>query len=199
MRFTIRMLFAGCVAFSCAANSANAATIFMANLTGDQEVGPVVTDAVGTGTFILNDDQTELSYSIEIFGLDLGNIRTPEDDDNLTRAHLHNAPAGVNGPVRFGILDPQHDMDDRVISVNDGDMGSIVLQGVWGAEDEANGAAALPGEVPELLAGNFYINIHTPGNPGVEIRGQLFVVPEPAAVALASLAILGIATFRRRG
>jgi len=193
------MLLAGCVAFCCAANSANAATIFLADLTGDQEVpNPVVTNAYGTGTFILSDDQTELSYSVEIYGLDIGDIRTPEPDDNITGTHLHNAPAGANGPVVFGMIGPQHDVVDRKITINDGNAGSIVLEGIWNVADEAEGADALANQIGNLLSGDIYINVHTPGNGGGEIRGQLYVIPEPAAVGLAGLAVLGIAAARRR-
>jgi hypothetical protein len=60
---------------------------FTANLDGSQENPAVTTTATGTGTFVLNADATELSYSITINGL------TP------TAAHFHNAPAGTNGNV----------------------------------------------------------------------------------------------------
>jgi hypothetical protein len=39
------------------------------------------------------------------------------------------------------------------------------------------------GQATDLFAGKLYINIHTPTNPGGEIRGYL-VVPEPSSLAL---------------
>jgi hypothetical protein len=46
--------------------------------------------------------------------------------------------------------------------------------------------------------GQSYFNIHTTINPGGEIRGQLFAVPEPASLVLLGSAILGFCAIRRR-
>ena len=46
--------------------------------------------------------------------------------------------------------------------------------------------------------GQTYFNIHTTINPGGEIRGQLFAVPEPASLVLLGSAILGFCAIRRR-
>lgn len=66
---------------------AAAATQFTAVLDGASSGTP--SPATGTATLLLNDAQTELSYTITYSGL-LG----PE-----VAAHFHNAPPGVNGPV----------------------------------------------------------------------------------------------------
>lgn len=68
-------------------------TNFETILSGDQEVPPVDTPAMGVGTFVLSEDQTMLSYEITFEGL-----VAPE-----TAAHIHNAPVGVNGPVVFNL------------------------------------------------------------------------------------------------
>jgi len=198
MNLRTRLLLSVVVVCCCAADDTDASMIFYADLSGDQEVGPVVTDASGTGTFVLNDDETELSYSVEIFGLDIGNIRTPEDDDNIARAHIHAAPAGLNGGVVFGVLDPQHDQDDRIIFINDGDAGSIVLEGIWDVADEANGAQSLASQLANLKSSGLYFNVHTPANPGGEIRGQIIPIPEPSTVTLGALAAFGTAMLIRR-
>lgn len=49
----------------------------------------------------------------------------------------------------------------------------------------------------ELLAGRYYINIHTGTNGAGEIRGNLVVVPEPSTV-LCGLLGLGAMAWRRR-
>jgi hypothetical protein len=56
--------------------------------------------------------------------------------------------------------------------------------------------------IPDLMAGNTYFNIHDSVYPGGEIRGQLIpvVVPEPSTLALAGLglAAAGGIAFKRR-
>jgi len=50
----------------------------------------------------------------------------------------------------------------------------------------------------DLLAGLWYINIHSTVNPGGEIRGQVEVVPIPAAVWLFASGLLGLIGIARR-
>jgi hypothetical protein len=193
-----RVAIVSAIAFSCIflCTAATAGTIFTANLTGDQEVPPVETNASGTAIFELSDDQSTLSYSIETFGLDIGSIKTEEDQgDDIVGAHIHIAPAGENGPIVFGIFRPQHDKNDRLITIN-GESGLIKFEGVWDAADVANDAAPLADHLDDLFAGNLYINIHTTEFPGGEIRGQ--IIPEPSTLLLLGSAFAVLALTRRR-
>ena len=62
-------------------------------------------------------------------------------------AHIHRAPAGANGPIAFDLGDPASPME-----------------ATW---------TMTAAEMADLLAGNFYVNIHASGRPDGEIRGQI--------------------------
>jgi len=121
-----------------------APAVFFATLSGSQEVPAVTTTAQGGGMFVLNEDQTELSYNVSVIGL----------SGPIVAAHFHNAAAGANGPVV------------RDITFTNG-----VAGGTWSSTDVNQ--PLTPALVAELLAGNLYVNVHTAANPGGEIRGQV--------------------------
>jgi len=143
----------------------------------------------------LSEDETSLSYSIDVFGLDIGNIKTEDSNDNITGLHIHAAPAGINGGVVFGILVPQHDQDDRFITIN-GESGLIRFEGVWDAPDVANGAVPLADQLMNLFDQGLYVNVHTLANPGGEIRGQ--IVPEPTSLGWLGLVLVATYCSGRR-
>lgn len=63
----------------------------------------------------------------------------------------------------------------------------------------ARGHEILSGiEARDLLEGLWYINIHSNVSPGGEIRGQVNVVPIPAAAGLFFTGILGFYTLAKR-
>ena len=159
-------------------NGLSDGVFFKAALTGDQEVGPVETDAVGSAVLKLNEDGTALSYTITVEGLDFGPIlgldpQTPDTGDDVTLLHVHAAPAGENGPVVFGIFGPNQDPD---VSATINEDGSTTLTGTWSETDPAN--QPLSAFIPAILETGIgeqvglYLNLHTVGNPAGEIRGQ---------------------------
>jgi hypothetical protein len=98
---------------------------------------------------------------------------------NVTMAHLHGpAPAGANAGVIFGLT---------ITNSTSGTFsGNSVLSGA---------------NIANALGGLTYLNIHTSGFPGGEIRGQLsnpISVPEPGTLALLAMAGLAALTHGRR-
>jgi hypothetical protein len=180
------------------APSAEAVTILQAMLTHDQEVAnPPIPDegSSGTATFILNDAMDALSYDIQLFGLDLDGLQTPANaNDNVTRTHFHAAPAGSNGGIVHGQIDPsaslQNDPDDLIVNAAAGR-----ITGVWDGT-EGNGTT-LAAQLSALLNGGLYFNVHTSDHAGGEIRGQLVVVPEPASATLCLLGAASLAWLAR--
>jgi hypothetical protein len=65
-----------------------------------------------------------------------------------TVAHIHRGAAGVNGEVVFDLGSP-----------------ASPIEATW--------TNMTPAQVAELLAGNYYVNIHAGGRPAGEIRGQI--------------------------
>jgi hypothetical protein len=212
------------VLLSLFAGLAQAAIILTANLTNDQENPPVVPTldgtstprpaSFGTATFVLDDAMSELTMSVTVFNIDFGrapaqgtpvifppdpnpNPQTPDIlNDDLLVAHIHRGPVGVNGPVIFGFIGmPFNDNNpnDVVITPFASGVGGTVTAR-WNAGEGNN--TTLAAELPNLLAGNTYINFHTIQFGGGEIRGQINV-PEPGTLALLGLALCALALRRR--
>ena len=146
-----------------------AVTIFSAVLDGSQEVPtPSGSSATGNATLVLSDDEQSLTYVITTIGLDFA-AQTADTSDDVTRAHIHNAAAGSNGPIVFGFIDPSDDTDDFVLTFVASTL-TATMTGVWDAGDSGESLSAF---VAALRAGELYINVHTNAFPGGEIRGQI--------------------------
>ena len=90
-------------------------------------------------------------------------------------SHIHNAPAGSNGPIVFAFNNPD---------------------GTWALSGDATWSGLSSDHVEALFAGALYANFHTSAFPGGEVRGQILAVPAPAGFAL--LGFGGFALVRRR-
>lgn len=177
--------------FLLASTAAQGVTIFTAMLDGAQETpSPVVTAATGSATLTLNDDATRLEILVQINGLDLDGNQTPENTlDNVVSFHIHRAPVGVGGPVVFGFISPNSDLNgDLVINAAAGTVFSA-----WDLNEGNN--TTLAAELNNLRDGLLYLNVHTVARSTGEIRGQ--IVPEPATLAMLGLGAAAIV--RRRG
>jgi CHRD domain/Bacterial Ig domain len=83
--------------------------------------------------------------------------------DDATLAHLHDGYAGVSGAVAIPLTQDAADVTH------------------WSAE----GIALTVDQLAAFAAGRLYVNVHTPANPGGEIRGQL--APAPVEVLFSTL------------
>ena len=144
-------------------NSASAAIINLeANIDGAQANAGAGTGSAGTGFATMNLDDATNLFSWDISWSGL--------TGNETVMHFHgsalpNQNAGVQ--VNFGAIS----------GTSSPSIGSTTISGA---------------QETDLLAGLWYINIHTDAFPGGEIRGQVNVVPVPAAVWLFGSGLLGL-------
>lgn len=132
-------------------------TNFEARMSGTQENPPVATTGHGFFTATLNADETMLTFSVTIIGMDVSTI---------FQAHIHVGRAGINGPVILFLF-------------------NVATQGTWtnpvtGTLTQANliprpaqGINNFTDFVSKLKAGETYANAHTPPHPGGEVRGQI--------------------------
>jgi CHRD domain len=134
--FALILLFA----VGCATTNGMSQQGIKVKLAGDQEVPPVKTAASGSGTIVVSSDKS-VSGSVTTTGVD------------ATAAHIHDGPAGKNGPV----IIPLSKGPDNTWSV-------------------PAGAKLTDAQYASYLAGNLYVNVHSAANKGGEIRGQLIPV-----------------------
>jgi hypothetical protein len=106
-------------------------------LSGAEEVPPVSTSATGTGTVSVAEDKT-VTAKITTQGI------------SGVAAHIHEAPAGSNGPV----IVPMEKTGDNE----------------WTSKP---GHKLTDAQFEAFKAGRTYFNVHTPQNKGGEIRGQI--------------------------
>ena len=157
-----------CVA-TLALGPVNAAIIQMeAHLDGSQEVPPNQSQATGFASVTLDDVTNLLSWNLSW------------TDDLLSgpaqAMHFHGpAPVGVNAGVQVNI--------GAISGITSPTIGSATIT---------------QAQADDLLAGLWYINIHTGEFPGGEIRGQVNVIPIPAAVWLFGSGLLGLVALARR-
>jgi hypothetical protein len=166
MRRTIVFVLTAVLAVFALAPSAWAGENFVAQLSGDEEVPPRDTEAVGVAKFKLREDGEALLFKVNVANI-----------DNVFAAHIHCAPVGVNGAIGATLF---------MGSPASGPVNGTLAEGTITAPDTNNGCgwADLGAVLAAIQSGNTYVNVHTndgvdppntgPGDfPGGEIRGQI--------------------------
>jgi hypothetical protein len=129
---------------------------FVTNMTGQEEVPPVDTQAVGEA--ILTQDlplNQTVHYFVNVTGI-----------EGVSQGHIHSGAEGENGPIvvtLFNFDSPQNEVlqySNFTASNLEGPMQGKTMQDLIAA----------------LKNGTTYINVHTEQNPNGEIRGQLMNV-----------------------
>jgi CHRD domain len=111
----------------------------------DQEVPANNSSASGTADVTYNKNTKMLTYTLNWSGL----------TGNATMAHIHGtAPRGTNAGVK-------HDLTNVLKKETSGSFTDSVKIDASDIKEDS------------LLSGFYYFNIHTPANPGGEIRGQI--------------------------
>jgi hypothetical protein len=118
-----------------------------ATLDGKSEVPPNTSAGTGTADIDYDAASKKLSWKLTYSGL----------SGPATAAHFHGpAEAGKNGGVAVAIPNAASSPAE----------GSATLT-------DAQAADLTDAQAADLLAGKYYINVHTAANPGGEIRGQV--------------------------
>jgi CHRD domain len=128
---------------------------FSAQLSGDQEVPPVQTNASGMAWFKSNRDTLEFELNVT-------------DLQGITMAHIHNGKQGEIGPPVL----PLYKSDSPTILMNgklaSGNITANMLEGPMAGKQIANLTTAMKNS-------ETYVNVHTQQNPNGEIRGQIII------------------------
>jgi hypothetical protein len=149
------------------------------HLTGAEENPARQTQAQGQAVFQISPDETEVSYR-----LIASNI------ENITQAHIHCGPVGVNGPVVVWLYPSP--TSTSALPGGGGRHDGVLAANTFGAANVRpttnpncpGGVSTLADVIARIRSGNAYVNVHTddgvaPGNtgpgdfPGGEVRGQI--------------------------
>lgn len=151
---------------SAAADGHDGVQSYSAELTGDEQVPPVETNASGHATFEVDAEQGEDHYKVHIDFI-----------CNATQAHIHLGEPGENGPV-IAWLYPEDQQEPELI---EGRFEGTLAEGTL-TEDDLVGpleGASFEEAIETVAAEGAYVNVHTEQYPEGEIRGQIIPDDEP--------------------
>lgn len=128
---------------------------FTAQLSGDQEVPPIQTNASGMTWFKPKQDRIEFELNVT-------------DLQGVTMAHIHNGKQGENGPP----VVPLFKSESPTVLINgklaNGNITPSMLAGPMAGK-------SISDLITVMGNGETYVNVHTQQNPNGEIRGQIMM------------------------
>jgi hypothetical protein len=184
----------------CLASSADAALhVLQANLDVAQEGRPqppntsVPPPPSGVAIMVYDDVTNRFDLHAAANGLILSDNTSPIF---MRDSHIHAAPVGVNGGVIHPFGSGAPGGTGPWVETLPGFIELHLDDVLFTRAEEVNTANGLTRE-QELLRNLTYLNLHSNRNTGGEIRGQLIVVPEPAALGTLALGALTLLARRR--
>lgn len=135
-----------------------------AALSGANEVPANTSAARGTFTATIDEAANTITWSLAVPTI-----------TNATAAHLHTGQAGINGPIALNLFAAPAGSPAQAINVSGTSKGSDLVGPLQGNFQEF---------IRAVKGGTIYVNVHTTGNPGGEIRSQVVAASAvPAQVA----------------
>ena len=128
---------------------------FTVELSGNEEVPPLQTDAKGSAEFTAPHFDN-IGYSVNVSNI-----------DKVTMAHIHSGKIGENGPILVTLFKTETPSTDPI-------NGNLVSGNITNANLEGPMAGkTLIDLTKSMELGETYVNVHTEENPNGEIRGQI--------------------------
>ena len=144
------------------------AQFFQANLDGYQEVPSVATRAQGVFSAKSSSMRDAVEYTLTYAGM-----QAP-----VTQAHIHFAGIGVNGAIIVWLCGSA--TNPGPAGTPECPQGSGTVAGVFTAANvlaspttQQLAAGQISQFIEAMRANSAYVNVHTTGSPGGEIRGQV--------------------------
>ena len=128
---------------------------FTVELSGNEEVPPVQTDAKGSAE-LTAPHFDNIGYSVNVSNI-----------DKVTMAHIHSGKIGENGPIVVTLFKTETPSTEPI-------NGNLVSGNITNAKLEGPMAGkTLIDLTKSMELGETYVNVHTEENPNGEIRGQI--------------------------
>jgi hypothetical protein len=128
---------------------------FNVELSGNEEVPPVQTDATGSAEFTAPHFDN-IGYSVNVSNI-----------DKVTAAHIHSGKIGENGPIVVTLFKTETPSTEPINgNLASGNITNANLEGPMAGK-------TLIDLTKSMELGETYVNVHTEENPNGEIRGQI--------------------------